>query len=46
MLKRGTKVAVDRDDLIALIDDYLELRSLLLRLGGDLREIVLRSRPA
>ena len=35
----GTSVAVDRDDIIELIEELFELRRLVQRVGGDLKTL-------
>jgi hypothetical protein len=35
----GTKVSVDRDDIIELIEELFELRRLVQRVGGDLKTL-------
>jgi hypothetical protein len=41
----GSKVALDRDELVAVIGELIDARQLLERLGGDLKAVARRARP-
>ncbi len=44
MLPPGTAVPLPRESLLALVEEVLSQRSLLERLGTDLRDVARRSR--
>ena len=46
MVREGQTYAVPREALIDLLDDILDARQLLERLGGDLRAVAARARKA
>ncbi len=43
MLTTGTKVSVPREEFVAIVDELLENRGLLARLGADLKTVARRS---
>jgi hypothetical protein len=45
MAPPGTEVAVGREQLLAVLVELLEARSLLTRLGADLRTVARRAGP-
>lgn len=45
MLQPGVKTGVEREQLLEMIDEILDTRRLLARLGDDLKTVARRSRP-
>jgi hypothetical protein len=43
MLKPNVKAAVEREQLLEILDELLDTRRLLARLGGDLKTVARRS---